>query len=113
MAEDKMLQEAIEAVAKGQSERARDLLTRLLRANQTNPKYWLWMSSVVDTTKERVYCLQKVLHLDPENRAAHLGMVLGGISPADERLQPLPVTPRSWKETYKIKSLESGPKKYV
>jgi tetratricopeptide (TPR) repeat protein len=113
MAEDKMLQEAIEAVAKGQSERARDLLTRLLRANQTNPKYWLWMSSVVDTTKERVYCLQKVLHLEPENRAARLGMVMGGISPPDDGLQPLPVAPRNWKETYKVTSLESGPKKYV
>lgn len=113
MADDKMLQEAIEAVAKGQSERARDLLTRLLRANQSNPRYWLWMSSVVDTTKERVYCLQKVLHLDPDNRAAHLGLVLGGISPPDEGFQPLPVTPRNWKETYKAKSLESGPKKLV
>ena len=38
MADDKMLQEAKEAVAKGQRERARDLLTRLLRANQANPK---------------------------------------------------------------------------
>lgn len=113
MADDKMLQEAIEAVAKGQSERARDLLTRLLRANQTNPKYWLWMSSVVDTTKERVYCLQKVLQLDPENHAARLGMVMGGISPPDESFQPLPVSPRNWKETYKANSLDPGPKKYV
>ncbi|UCD41769.1 MAG: ATP synthase subunit I, partial [Chloroflexota bacterium] len=72
MADDKMLQEAIEAVATGQSDRARDLLTRLLRADQSNPRYWLWMSSVVDTTKERIYCLQKVIHLDPGNRAAQL-----------------------------------------
>jgi tetratricopeptide (TPR) repeat protein len=113
MAEDRMLQEAIEAVATGKSERARDLLTRLLRANQSNPKYWLWMSSVVDTTKERVYCLQKVLHLDPDNRAAQLGMVIGGISPPNEGFQPLPVTPRNWKETYKVTSLDSGPKKYI
>jgi tetratricopeptide (TPR) repeat protein len=113
MAEDRMLQEAIEAVAAGQSERARDLLTRLLRANQSNPRYWLWMSSAVDTTKERLYCLQKVLQLDPLNRAARLGMVLGGISSPDEGLQPLPIPPRNWKETYKVKSLDSGPKKYV
>jgi tetratricopeptide (TPR) repeat protein len=113
MAYDKMLQEAIEAIAKGQSKRARDLLTRLLRANQTNPKYWLWMSSVVDTTKERAYCLQKVLHLDPENHAARLGMVMGGISPPDESFQPLPVSPRNWKETYKANSFDPGLKKYV
>lgn len=113
MAEDRMLQEAIEAVATGQLERARDLLTRLLRANQSNPRYWLWMSSVVETTKERIYCLQKVLQLDPDNRAARLGMILGGISSPDEGLQPVPITPRNWKETYKVKSLDSGPKKYV
>jgi tetratricopeptide (TPR) repeat protein len=113
MADDRMLQEAIEAVSTGQSERARDLLTRLLRANQSNPRYWLWMSSVVDTTKERIYCLQKVLHLDPDNRAAQLGMVIGGISPPDEGLQPVPITPRNWKETYRVKSLDSGPKKYI
>lgn len=113
MADDKMLQEAIESIATGQFDRARDLLTRLLRADQSNPRYWLWMSSVVDTTKERIYCLQKVLHLDPGNRAAQLGMVLGGISPPDEGLQPVPITPRNWKDTYKVKSLDSGPKKYV
>jgi tetratricopeptide (TPR) repeat protein len=113
MAEDKMLQEAIQAVANGNRDRARDLLTRLLRANQANPKYWLWMSSVVDTTKERVYCLQKVLHLEPNNHAAKLGMVLDGISPPDKGLQPVPITPRNWEETYKAKSLESGPKKLV
>ena len=113
MAEDKMLQEAIEAVANGNRDRARDLLTRLLRANQANPKYWLWMSSVVDTTKERVYCLQKVLHLEPNNHAAKFGMVLEGKSPPNKGLQPIPIIPRNWQETYKDKSLESGPKKLV
>ncbi len=113
MADDRMLQEAIEAVTTGQSEKARDLLTRLLRANQSNPRYWLWMSSVVDTNKERVYCLQKVLQLEPNNRAAQLGMVLGGVASPNEGLQPIPVTPRNWRESYRIKPLESGSRKYV
>ncbi len=113
MADDKMLQEAIEAVASGQRERAQDLLTRLLRANQTNPKYWLWMSSAVESAKERVYCLEKVLNLEPNNRAAQLGLVLNGVSTPDKDLQPTPITPRKWEETYKAKSLDSGPKKLV
>lgn len=113
MADDKMLQEAIEAVANGQRERARDLLTRLLRANQGNPKYWLWMSSVVDTTKERVYCLQKVLNLEPSNHAAKLGLVLDGIIPPDKGLQPIPIVPRNWEEAFKARSQQVGPKKLV
>ena len=108
MADDRMLQEAIEAVTTGQSDKARDLLTRLLRANQSNPRYWLWMSSVVDTSKERVYCLQKVLQLDPNNRAAHLGMVLGGVASPDEGLHPIPVTPRNWRESYRIKQTKTN-----
>ena len=113
MADDKMLQEAIEAVAKGQRERARDLLTRLLRANQANPKYWLWMSSVVDSTKERTYCFQNVLRLEPENRAAKLGLVLDGTAPPDEGLQPRPLIPRRWSDAYQKRSQETGPGKII
>jgi tetratricopeptide (TPR) repeat protein len=110
MADDKMLQEAIEAVANGHRERARDLLTRLLRANQSNPKYWLWMSSVVDSAKERIYCLQKTIQLEPENRAALLGLLLEGVKVPDKGFQPVPVLPRNWKDAYKTTDLASRPK---
>jgi tetratricopeptide (TPR) repeat protein len=110
MADDKMLQEAIEAVANGHRDRARDLLTRLLRANQSNPKYWLWMSSVVDSAKERIYCLQKTIQLEPENRAASLGLLLEGVKVPDKGFQPVPVMPRNWKDAYKTTDLASRPK---
>ncbi len=64
MSQDVMLKEAIQAVHQGQRARARDLLTRLLRADQSNPEYWLWMSSLVDSFKEQVYCLQSALKLE-------------------------------------------------
>jgi tetratricopeptide (TPR) repeat protein len=96
MAEDIMLQEAIEAIRQGQRVRARDLLTRLLRANQSNPVYWLWMSSVVESAKERIYCLQAVLRLDPGNSAARQGLVLMGAMPADENMKPAPLVKRRW-----------------
>src|SRR3972149_4815052 len=96
MAEDRMFREALDAGAQDQRERARDLLTRLLRADQSNPTYWLWMSSVVDSSKERVYCLQNALLLDPDNRVARLGLVLSGSLPPAEGLTPsLPVR-RKW-----------------
>lgn len=96
MSDEKMLQEAVNAIAQGQRERARDLLTRLLRANQNNPQYWLWMSAVMDTTSERVYCLQSALKLDPNNQAAKRGLILAGALPPDETIVPKPPPRRSW-----------------
>jgi tetratricopeptide (TPR) repeat protein len=96
MAEDVMLREALDAIRAGQRARARDLLTRLLRADQTNPTYWLWLSSVVDSAKERVYCLQTVLRYDPENAAARQGLILCGVLPAGETITPQPPIARKW-----------------
>ena len=96
MAEDTMFQEAIQAIRQGQRVRARDLLTRLLRADQNNPDYWLWMSSVVDTLKEQVYCLQSVLRLDPENSAAKQGLILLGARAPEGEVVPAPPVRRKW-----------------
>ena len=96
MSEDVMLREAVEAIHSGQRTRARDLLTRLLRADQSNPTYWLWMSSVVETTKERIYCLQTVLRYDPGNQAARQGLILAGALQADENVAPNPPVRRNW-----------------
>jgi tetratricopeptide (TPR) repeat protein len=76
--EDTMLTEAIGAVRAGDHTRARDLLTRLLKIDSSNPEYWLWMSSVVETERERIYCLQSVLRNDPTNRAALRGLTILG-----------------------------------
>ncbi len=91
MADDVMLQEAIDALSEGQRIRARDLLTRLIRSDQSNPTYWIWMSSLVDTLKERIYCLETALRLDPTNTTSMRGLVLLGARkpPADRILTPL------------------------
>jgi len=97
MAENVMLQEAIDAIRQGQRRRARDLLTRLIRADQSNPEYWLWMSSVVDSLKERKYCLEMVLRLDPDNQQARQGLVMIGAVPPPPGVEPAPVVRRKWK----------------
>jgi len=73
-----MLTEAIAAVRAGDQTRARDLLGRLLKVDSANPEYWLWMSSVVESERERIYCLQSVLRHDPTNRAALRGLTILG-----------------------------------
>jgi tetratricopeptide (TPR) repeat protein len=96
MPEDVMLQEAIRALRGGQRSRSRDLLTRLLRADSANPEYWLWMSAAVETPEERVYCLQKVMRLEPGHPAARQGLVLAGALPAAETSPAGPPLRRKW-----------------
>ena len=96
MTDDRMLEEAIQAIESGQRSRARDLLTRLLRIDQNNIEYWLYMSAVMDTQKERKICLENVLKYDPENETAIRGLVLMGSMPPDENL--VPVTPQKERE---------------
>lgn len=96
MPEDTMFQQAIEAIRQGKKQRARDLLTRLLRADQSNPQYWLWMSAAVDTDKERAYCLQTALRLEPQNEAARRGLVLLGLIRAEPEGNATPMVRRAW-----------------
>src|SRR6266545_158953 len=97
--DDSVFQEAVEALREGKKTRARELLTGLLKTDQNNATYWVWMSATVDSTKERIYCLQTALKLDPENATAKRGLILHGALPADETIQPFPVNrPRAWEE---------------
>ena len=49
-AEETIFTEVLSALDKNEPERARDLLTRLIKANPNNPQYWLYMSAVVEPT---------------------------------------------------------------
>ncbi|MFT3890130.1 MAG: hypothetical protein QM730_00715 [Anaerolineales bacterium] len=97
MADDVIFQEAVDALRAGNKTKARELLTGLLKTDQNNATYWVWMSALMDTPKERVYCLQTALKLDPENVTAKRGLILHGALPADETIQPFPLNkPRDW-----------------
>ena len=94
-----MFQDAVDALRRGDKPRAKELLTLLLKADQNNPTYWVWLSAAVDNTKERIYCLQTALKLDPENGTAKRGLILLGALAPDETIQPFPMNcPRAWEE---------------
>lgn len=99
MAEDSMFQEAVDALREGDKVKAKTLLMQLIKTDQSNPQYWIWLSAAVDSTKERIYCLQTALQLDPENAAAKRGLMLLGALPPDENVQPFSLKrPRLWEE---------------
>ena len=107
-----MFEDAVDALKQGDHARAKDILTRLLKADQNNATYWVWMSAAVGTPKERIYCLETALKLDPENATAKRGLILHGALPPDENVKPFPLNrPRAWEEKLLLaneKPKESG-----
>ena len=90
MAEDTMFTEAVAAVRAGEVVRARDLLARLLRADSANADYWLWMSAVVDSERESVYCLRSITKMHPNHPLAKLGLsVMGQVSLGNGKEGPI------------------------
>lgn len=96
MVDDNTFQEAIESIQEGNHDRARELLTGLLKRDKNNSEYWLWLSTVVESQKERIFCLESVLRLDPGNKAAQRGLILLGARPAGEEILPVPPVRRKW-----------------
>lgn len=111
MADDAAFQEAIEALRAGNKTKARELFTGLIKTDQSNVMYWIWLSASMETTKERVYCLQTAFKLDPENATAKRGLILLGALPADESIQPFPLNrPRAWEERLLLAHEKPKPK---
>lgn len=108
MAQEKMYKAALEAINQGQTARARDLFTRLLRSDSSKAEYWLWMSTLVDTGQERIYCLESALRVDPDNEAAKRGLIILGARQADKDVTPAPIIRRHWEKD--IGSVSEPPK---
>ena len=98
-----MLEQAVRFIGEGNYPKAKELLTGLLKDDQNNVTYWVWMSAAMETQKERLYCLQMAYKMDPNNTAAQRGLVLMGALPPDESLTPFPMNhPRPWESKLKL-----------
>lgn len=77
------------------------LLAEALRQRPDDEQAWLWLSGAVESDKERLDCLQRVLAIDPGNQAALAGLQAlsqhgrTGSSPA-----PFPSTPDAAMEAF-------------
>lgn len=95
MAEERWLREVKKALGRGKYHRAKDIISQQLKTNKYHPEYWLWMSAAVESDRERIYCLKRVMDLDPENPAAKRGLVMMGVLPPRE-IKPVPSPARDW-----------------
>ncbi|MBE7556363.1 MAG: tetratricopeptide repeat protein [Anaerolineales bacterium] len=103
----------IGAAKTSQRERARQLLLRVTELDETNITAWLWLSTVLDSLAEKQVCLENVLTLDPDNKAARAGLArldqLARSAPSQaEPSKIVPPPPREEKRTVSKAAKASG-----
>jgi len=69
------LQQAITFIKTGNKQEGGRLLSQVLEADPTNEKAWLWMVRAVSSDKKRIYCLERVLAINPNNQIAQQTLV--------------------------------------
>ncbi|HVU10663.1 MAG TPA: tetratricopeptide repeat protein [Phototrophicaceae bacterium] len=62
-------QRGIRLAKEGQKDQARELLQQSIRIEPNNEAAWLWLASVARDNRERVFCLEKLLEINPNNEA--------------------------------------------
>lgn len=67
---ERQLRAGIRAAQQNNLDQARTLLEGVLRQDRNNELAWIWMASVVQSTREKRVCLERVLQINPENEAA-------------------------------------------
>jgi tetratricopeptide (TPR) repeat protein len=68
------LRDGIAAAKAGRRDEARELLMRVVEANESSEQGWIWLSGVVDTDEDRAICLENALTLNPDNAQARAGL---------------------------------------
>lgn len=72
--------QGIAAAKAGQKEQARKLLQQALRLEPNNEAAWLWVASVAKDERERLFCLHKLLEINPTNEMGLQALGSLGIS---------------------------------
>ncbi len=77
----KLLHQGIAAARSGQADAARPVLQQVVRLDPANEIAWMWLSSVAVDDNERIFCLKKLLELNPQHEFAIKGLQTLGVEP--------------------------------
>lgn len=75
--------QGIAAAKAGQNEQARQLLQQAIRLDPRNEAAWVWLASIARDKRERLFCFQKLLEVNPQNETALKALHAMGIAPEE------------------------------
>lgn len=93
-------QQGITAAKAGNKDEARRLLQQSIRLEPDNESGWLWLASVARDAQERVFCLNRILEINPNNETAQKAL---------EGLQAASTTPQAPAQPSMVKRLPNAP----
>lgn len=67
MTTEELLHKGIVLAKAGKNPKAREILGRVVKNDPRSAMGWLWLASVVETKDQQLYCLERVLQLNPQN----------------------------------------------
>ena len=70
------MESGIEAYRNGDKPHARAIFLEIIKLNPQDEAAWLWLSACTDVKEQQVYCLNKVLSLNPNNAHAQKGLAV-------------------------------------
>jgi hypothetical protein len=73
---DELLNQSIAAYRAGNLERSSELLANIIRQDPDNERAWIWVSGIVTSDAERLFCMKKILTINPKNEVALYGLTL-------------------------------------
>ncbi len=73
---DQILNKSIAAYKNDEIAEASKLLAQVIKQDPNNERAWLWLSGIVTTDAERLFCVKRLLVINPENEIAKRGLTL-------------------------------------
>src|SRR5688572_10545862 len=70
MSNDDLLQQGIDLAKRGNTEQASILFAKVVKANPESEQAWLWLGRCRTVPKEKRYCFNKVLSINPDHEDA-------------------------------------------
>ena len=67
MSNEEIIQQAIQCAKSGDNNQAARMITQVVRSEPDNARAWYLLSQVVEEKERAIYCLERVLAIQPDN----------------------------------------------